>query len=85
MRSTGRPLTDWQAARCVNLGWLQKFDRANLPNVDANLVESLRSPSWDPNRDYSVPWQSGITGIAYNPKATDGTVPTIADLFKEKY
>jgi len=70
---TGRDimtLTDWMAARMVNLGWLQKLDKSKLPNVDANLVKSLRSPSWDKNRDYSVPWQSGLTGIAYNAKLT---------------
>ncbi len=63
-------LTDWMAARMVNLGWLQKLDKDQLPNVEANLVETLRSPSWDKNRDYSVPWQSGLTGIAYNSKLT---------------
>lgn len=63
-------LTDWMAARMVGLGWMQKLDHANLPNVDSNLVETLKSPSWDPNRDYSVPWQSGLTGIAYNAKYT---------------
>jgi len=63
-------LTDWMAARMVDLGWLQKLDHANLPNVDANLVSTLKSPDWDPNRDYSVPWQSGLTGIAYNAKYT---------------
>src|SRR3954466_241678 len=72
-QSTGRDLmtlTDWMAARMVNLGWLQKLDKKNMPNVEANLVESLRSPGWDKNRDYSAPWQSGLTGIAYNAKLT---------------
>ncbi|MBC2962119.1 spermidine/putrescine ABC transporter substrate-binding protein [Nocardioides deserti] len=72
-------LTDWMAARMVSLGWLQKLDKANLPNVEANLVESLRSPSWDPERDYSVPWQSGVTGIAYNAKYT-GEVGSFEEL-----
>ena len=71
---TGRDimtLTDWMAARMVDLGWLQKLDKAKLPNVEANLVEQPASrPSWDKNRDYSVPWQSGLTGIAYNAKLT---------------
>jgi spermidine/putrescine transport system substrate-binding protein len=72
-QSTGRDivtLTDWMAARMVNLGWLQKLDKKAVPNVVANLVPNLRSPSWDKNRDYSVPWQSGLTGIAYNSKLT---------------
>lgn len=72
-------LTDWMAARMVSLGWLQKLDKANMPNVEANLKESLRSPSWDENRDYSVPWQSGLTGIAYNAKYT-GEVRSFEEL-----
>jgi spermidine/putrescine transport system substrate-binding protein len=64
-------LTDWMAARLVNLGWLQKLDHENLPNVHSNLVESLQGVDWDPERDYSVPWQSGLTGIAYNARYTD--------------
>lgn len=70
---TGRDiivLTDWVAARMAGLGWLQKLDRSRMPHVDANLLPRLRSPAWDPDRDYSVPWQSGIVGIAYNAKYT---------------
>ena len=67
--STGRDmftLTDWMAAKMIGLGWLQKLDKSNLPNFEQNLIQNLRSPSWDPEREYSVPWQSGLTGIAYN-------------------
>jgi spermidine/putrescine transport system substrate-binding protein len=64
-------VTDWMAARMIELGWIQKLDHANMPNVDKNLIASLKSPSWDPNRDYSVPWQSGMTGICYNSELTD--------------
>jgi spermidine/putrescine transport system substrate-binding protein len=64
-------MTDWMAARMIGLGWMQELDHANLPNVDANLRESLKSPNWDPERKYSVPWQSGVTGIAYNAKYVD--------------
>jgi spermidine/putrescine transport system substrate-binding protein len=72
-------LTDWMAARMVGLGWIQKLDHTKLPNVDANLIEQLKSPSWDPNRDYSVPWQTGLTGIAYNANVT-GEVGSFTDL-----
>ncbi len=75
--------TDWQAARCVNLGWLQKLDHANIPNVDKNLRADLRGPEWDPNRDYSVPWQTGLTGIAYNAKYT-GKVGSFEELMTSK-
>ncbi|MDQ3611511.1 MAG: spermidine/putrescine ABC transporter substrate-binding protein [Actinomycetota bacterium] len=79
---TGRDmftLTDWMAARMIGLGWVQKLDGDNLPQVQANLLENLRSPSWDPDREYSVPWQSGLTGIAYNEDLT-GEVGSFEDL-----
>jgi spermidine/putrescine transport system substrate-binding protein len=72
-------LTDWMAARMISLGWIQKLDKANLPNVEANLKSDLQSPSWDSKRDYSVPWQSGLTGIAYNAKYT-GEVKSFEEL-----
>ncbi len=73
-KPTGRDvfvLTDYMAARMIDLGWLQKLDHSKMPNVDANLIDFLKSPGWDPNRDYSVPWQSGMTGICYNSELTD--------------
>jgi spermidine/putrescine transport system substrate-binding protein len=79
---TGRDLfvlTDYMAARMINLGWIQELDKSRLPNVEANLAENLRSPSWDAERNYSVPWQSGMTGIAYNAKLT-GEVRTFEEL-----
>ena len=59
-------LTDWMAAKMIDIGWIQKLNRDNVPNLHANLIDSLKSPGWDPNRDFSAPWQSGLTGIAYN-------------------
>jgi spermidine/putrescine transport system substrate-binding protein len=72
-------MTDWMAARMISLGWMQKLDHDNLPNVQANLTPDLQSPNWDENRDYSVPWQSGLTGIAYNAKYT-GEVSSFEEL-----
>ena len=73
-KPTGRDvcvLTDYMADRMIDLGWLQKLDHSNMPNVKKNLIPFLQSPQWDPNRDYSVPWQSGMTGICYNAELTD--------------
>jgi spermidine/putrescine transport system substrate-binding protein len=72
-------LTDWMAGKMIDLGWIQKLDHSKIPNVDANLISSLKTPGWDPKRDYSVPWQSGLTGIAYNSKYT-GEVKSIEEL-----
>ncbi|MER7950169.1 extracellular solute-binding protein [Streptomyces sp. NPDC096079] len=68
-QETGRDLivvSDWMAARFVRLGWVQEMDRAAQPHVAKNLSPQLRTPAFDPGRLHSVPWQSGITGIAYN-------------------
>ena len=74
-------LTDWMAARMVRLGYVQKKDKSAIPN-EANLVATLQHPTWDPNREYSLPWQSGMTGIAYNKKET-GPVTSIEQLLTD--
>ncbi len=71
-------LTDWMASKLINLTWLEKLDKANIPNFD-NLTSTLKSPTFDPNRDYSLPWQSGVTGIAYDSSLTS-EVSSITDL-----
>ncbi len=63
-------LTDWMAARMITLGWVQPLDRANVPNLHKNLIPALQGRQWDKDRTYSAPWQSGLTGIAYNAKLT---------------
>jgi len=81
-QDTGRDLfalTDWMAARFIRLGYVQKIDKANTPNVVANMQATLASPSWDPDRSHSAPWQSGFTGIAYNSKVVP-EVRTITEL-----
>ena len=73
--------TDWMVARLIRQGYLQKLDKANIPNV-ANLQSSLRDVEYDPGRQYSLPWQSGFTGIGYNPKATNGKkIESVSQLF----
>jgi spermidine/putrescine transport system substrate-binding protein len=53
----------------IKKGYLEKLDKSAIPNMK-NLIEQQRHPNWDPNRDYSLPWQSGMTGIGYNEKLT---------------
>ena len=58
-------VTDWMAARMIQLNYVQKLDKSGIPNVTNNLIDALKSPAFDPNRDRSVPWQSGMTGLIY--------------------
>jgi spermidine/putrescine transport system substrate-binding protein len=72
-QGTGRDimvLTDWMAARMIRLGWIQKLDKAKVPNVEANLLPSLRNRSFDSENQLAIPWQSGLAGLAYNGKVT---------------
>jgi spermidine/putrescine transport system substrate-binding protein len=64
----------------IKKGWVEKLDKSAIPNIK-NLQPALQHPNWDPNRDYSLPWQSGMTGIAYNDKLTD-PILTIDDLLE---
>ena len=68
-------------ARMVKLGWLEKLYKPAIPNIK-NLLPTQQHPSWDPNRDYSLPWQSGMTGIGYDPKKVDGEL-TVARLLED--
>ena len=63
----------------IKKGWTEKLDKSAIPNMK-NLVDVQKHPNFDPNRDYSLPWQSGMTGIAYNDKLTD-PVLSIDELF----
>jgi spermidine/putrescine transport system substrate-binding protein len=64
----------------IKKGWAEKLDKSAIPNMK-NLVDVQKHPNFDPNRDYSLPWQSGMTGIAYNDTLTD-PVLSIAELFE---
>jgi spermidine/putrescine transport system substrate-binding protein len=85
--SGGRSLfvvTDWMAAKMRELGYLQNIDKAGIPNVEKNLSESLRHPSFDPDREFSVPWQSGMGGLIVRTDLAPD-VHSICDLFEPQY
>ena len=65
--------------RMIKLGWLQKLDKQSIPNMK-NLLPVQQHPSWDTNRDYSLPWQSGMTGIGYDPNKVGGELKSIDEL-----
>ncbi len=65
----------------VEQGWVEKLDKSLIPNI-SNLIDAQASPPFDPNREYSLPWQSGMTGIAWNENVT-GPVETIEQLLED--
>jgi len=77
-------VTDWMAKKMYDLGYLQNFDQEAVAPAKENLVASLEEPSFDPERDYSLPWQSGMTGLVVN-TAEAPDVDSISDIFDPKY
>ncbi|MCW3003513.1 MAG: spermidine/putrescine transporter substrate-binding protein [Conexibacter sp.] len=73
-------LTDYMAARWVRDGYCEPLDKRNIPNIK-NLAPNLKSINYDPQRTYTLPWQSGGTGIGYNPKKTGRRLESVNDLF----
>jgi spermidine/putrescine transport system substrate-binding protein len=81
-------LTDWMDSQLIDAGYLQKLDLNNIPN-HANMAPELLGATFDPKREYSVPYMSFMTVIAYNKKLyknlTGKTAPTsVADLWDPK-
>ncbi len=77
-------VTDWMAEKMWNLGYVQKIDHAYLETVFDNMLPSLKDPAFDPGREYSVPWQSGMTGLVVREDLAPD-VKSINDLFDPKY
>lgn len=77
-------VADYMAKQMYDLGFLQEIDKGDLPTVFENLLPSLESPGFDPERQFSVPWQSGMTGIWVDTsKAPE--IRSVNDLFDPKY
>jgi spermidine/putrescine transport system substrate-binding protein len=66
----------------ISKGWVEKLDKDAIPNI-RNLQDALAHPSFDKNRDYSLPWQSYLTGIASNTNLTGGKPVTAIDVLLE--
>jgi len=75
-------VTDWMVDKLIRLGYLQQIDHANVPNLK-NLSPNLLNVPFDKGRNYSITWQSGLTGIAYNPAITGGKIESIDQLLTD--
>ena len=73
-------VTDWMVARLARLGWLETINTANTPNFVANLLDSYKGRSFDPDDNLSAPWQSGMTGLGFDKNVT-GDVTSLSALW----
>jgi len=74
-------VTDWMVARLVRLGWVEQFSLNNMPNYVANVRDVYKDQDWDPTMDHHAPWQTGMTGIGYDPTKT-GELTSLKSLFE---
>lgn len=71
--------------RLMDAGWLVPLDHSKLPNFAKYAAAKVKNPSYDPGNKYTVAWQSGFTGIGYNPKLTGREITSFEDLFDPKF
>src|SRR5438552_2079469 len=73
-QSTGYDLmvitNGWELTQLIENRWLIPLDHAAMPNFYKYASKTVRDPSYDPGNRYSVAWQSGLTGLAYDPRMT---------------
>jgi spermidine/putrescine transport system substrate-binding protein len=71
----------WELTQLIDNRWLIPLDRKRMPNFERYAGATVRDPSYDPGNRYTVTWQSGLTGIAYDPEKTGREISSVHDLF----
>ena len=77
-------LTDWMAERWVTQGYTQKMNRAAMPNT-SRIMKSLASADYDPDRSHTVPWQAGMSGIAWRQDKVPDGLKNFDDLWRDEF
>ncbi len=86
-QSGGRSLLvagDWLAKRMYDLGYIQRLDQDAIAPALENLSPEVKAPSTDPNWEFSIPWQGGMTGLIVN-KEEAPDIRSVNDLFDPQY
>jgi spermidine/putrescine transport system substrate-binding protein len=65
--------------------WLTELDLTKLPNFTQYASPRVQARAFDPGNKFSIPWQSGFTGIGYNPRLTGREITSFNDLFDPKF
>ncbi|MBK0420832.1 extracellular solute-binding protein [Leucobacter sp. CSA2] len=73
--------SDTQIVRLLEQKQLREFDRSLLPNVEAQMIDMVKHASYDPDRQWSIPYQAGMTGLVYNTKLYPKGIKEVSDLW----
>lgn len=76
--------SDYMIARLIEEGLLQKIDFSNIPNY-SNIMDKYKNLYFDPDNEYSVPYNVGMVGIIYNTTMVEGEPDSWDLLWNEKY
>ena len=71
--------TYWVVAQLREKDLLNEIPLERVPN-HTNIEPALLGMAWDRGARYHMPWQAGITGMAYNPALTGRDLATFTDL-----
>jgi len=71
----------WQLTQMIRNHWLIPLDHSRMPNFKRYAAPSVRSPNYDPGNEFTVTWQSGMTGIAYDTTSIDREINSFKDLW----
>jgi spermidine/putrescine transport system substrate-binding protein len=78
--TNGQELTEMMA-----LGFLIPLDHSLTPNFNENVGPAFKDPGFDPGNKYTMAWQSGMTGYAWNTKFIDGPITGMQDLMNDEW
>jgi spermidine/putrescine transport system substrate-binding protein len=67
--------------KLIRQNFLTELDHSKLPNFAKNAAPAVKNPAYDPGNKYTLAWQSGLVGLAYNPKLTKREITSYQDLF----
>ncbi|MFJ8542450.1 spermidine/putrescine ABC transporter substrate-binding protein [Streptomyces sp. NPDC093586] len=71
---------DSYLTKYIQLGYLAPLDHSRLPHFARYGGAAFKNTSFDPGNVYTVPWQSGMTGIGYDPAQVGRKITSWQDL-----
>lgn len=76
--------TDYIVSLMIRQELLEKLDKSKLPNLE-NLDPNYLNLEFDPNNEYTLPYQAGTDAIVFNSDTVENPPASWADLWKPEY
>ncbi|MCX7754799.1 MAG: spermidine/putrescine ABC transporter substrate-binding protein [Anaerolineales bacterium] len=77
--------TDYIVSLMIKQGLIQKLDKSRLQAVFANMDPNYMNLEFDPNNDYTLPYQAGTDALIYNADKVQNPPKRWADLWNPEY